>query len=157
MTRSVRPMMGIGKERFECAECGLTYKEQDHAIACEQHHLAVAAKAAQSTTLYSTICSGCSTIFPLGRTHICSRVAARPTECPSPPKADVVNNPSHYTAGGIETIDFIKAKLTPEEYRGYLRGNAMKYQSRTGLKGEALEDAQKCSWYQDRLVALLAK
>ncbi|MFN9911697.1 MAG: DUF3310 domain-containing protein, partial [Pirellulaceae bacterium] len=41
-------------------------------------------------------------------------------------QADLVNHPPHYKAGGIETIDFIEAKLTREEFIGYLKGNALK-------------------------------
>ena len=69
--------------------------------------------------------------------------------CESDWEADMVNSPPHYTKGGIETIDFIKAKLSPEEYRGYLRGNLLKYASRMGAKGE--DDAGKAAWYADRL------
>jgi hypothetical protein len=36
-------------------------------------------------------------------------------------------NPEHYRQGGIECIDAIEAALTPEEFRGYCKGNAMKY------------------------------
>jgi len=39
-------------------------------------------------------------------------------------------NPKHYKTGGIETIDFIKAKLTDEQFKGYLAGNVIKYLSR---------------------------
>ena len=49
---------------------------------------------------------------------------------------DNVNHPGHYTAGGIEVIEFLKAKLTREEYRGFLKGNVIKYLSRAGLKGQ---------------------
>lgn len=70
------------------------------------------------------------------------------------PKADMVNHPPHYTAGGIETIDFIQAKLTPEEFRGYLRGNILKYSSRAGLKGDATEDLSKMVWYANKLKSL---
>jgi hypothetical protein len=69
----------------------------------------------------------------------------------SPKPVDNINSPAHYTAGGIETIDFIKAKLTPEEFRGYLKGNVLKYASRAGLKGNAVEDAGKLAWYATRL------
>ena len=69
--------------------------------------------------------------------------------CESDWDADMVNSPPHYTKGGIETIDFIQAKLSPEEYRGYLRGNLLKYASRMGAKGE--DDAGKAAWYADRL------
>jgi hypothetical protein len=66
---------------------------------------------------------------------------------------DPVNSPDHYTAGGIETIDYLRAKLTPEEYRGFLLGNALKYLSRAGRKGPGLTDLQKCAWYIDKLIA----
>ena len=55
-------------------------------------------------------------------------------------------NPSHYKAGGVEFIDFLRAKLTPEEFTGFCRGNALKYLSRAHLKGGA-EDYAKAAWY----------
>lgn len=64
---------------------------------------------------------------------------------------DNVNHPEHYKIGGIETIDFIKAKLTPEEFKGYLKGNVLKYASRAGHKNNAVEDAGKLAWYANRL------
>ena len=64
-------------------------------------------------------------------------------------RPDMVNSPPHYTSGGIETIDYIKAKLSPEGYRGYLQGNLLKYASRIGKKGS--DDAGKAAWYADRL------
>jgi len=33
----------------------------------------------------------------------------------------------YYDAGSIETLDIIKAKLTKEQYEGYLLGCALKY------------------------------
>jgi hypothetical protein len=67
------------------------------------------------------------------------------------PKADMVNSPPHYTTGGIECIDYIQAKLTIDEFRGYLIGNGLKYLSRLGNKGAATEDAQKAAWYINKL------
>jgi hypothetical protein len=64
----------------------------------------------------------------------------------------MVNSPPHYTKGGIETIDYIQAKLSPEEYRGYLRGNLLKYASRLGEKDS--DDAGKAAWYAQRLEML---
>lgn len=66
-------------------------------------------------------------------------------------KPDMVNSPPHYTVGGIEVIDFIEAKLSPEEFRGYLKGNLIKYLSRAPYKGEEEQDAGKVRWYSDRL------
>ena len=62
-------------------------------------------------------------------------------------RPDMVNSPPHYLTGGIETIDYIKAKLTAEEFKGYLRGNVLKYASRK--KGG--DDMGKAAWYADRL------
>lgn len=60
-------------------------------------------------------------------------------------------NPNHYIFGGIETIEYLKAKLTPEEYRGFLKGNVLKYVSREAEKnGE--EDLKKAKWYLDKLI-----
>lgn len=60
---------------------------------------------------------------------------------------DNIKHPAHYTDGGIETIDFIRAKLTPEEFAGYCKGNALKYISRAGKKGSAAEDLAKAKVY----------
>ena len=64
-------------------------------------------------------------------------------------RPDMVNSPPHYTSGGIECIDYIRAKLSDEGYRGYLQGNLLKYASRIGKKGS--DDAGKAAWYADRL------
>ena len=60
--------------------------------------------------------------------------------------ADPVN-PEHYRQGGIECIDAIEAALTPEEFQGYCKGNAMKYIWRAGEKGSEIQDLKKAIWY----------
>lgn len=67
-------------------------------------------------------------------------------------QADPVNSPEHYTDGGIETIDFIQAKLDEEQFYGYCLGNAMKYLSRAGKKGDWREDLRKAVWYLNRAI-----
>lgn len=64
---------------------------------------------------------------------------------------DSINSPKHYTVGGIEVWDYIKAKLTQEELLGYLKGNMFKYLSRARHKGDAIEDYLKFLWYSNRL------
>ena len=71
-------------------------------------------------------------------------------EIKQPKTVDMVNHPPHYTNGGIETIDFIKAKLTPDEYRGFLKGTCIKYASRLGNKLNT-DDAGKLAWYANKL------
>jgi hypothetical protein len=61
-------------------------------------------------------------------------------------------NPAHYKVGGIETIDYIKAKLTPEEFIGYLKGNVIKYTSRAGKKQDMIQDLEKGQWYMNRQI-----
>lgn len=66
---------------------------------------------------------------------------------------DIVENPPHYLQG-IETIKVIRAKLTDEEYKGYLKGTIMKYNTRIGLKGSIQDesnDAGKLRWYASKL------
>jgi hypothetical protein len=57
-----------------------------------------------------------------------------------------VHSPSHYTRGGIETIDFIEAKGL-----NFHLGNTVKYVSRAGYKQDALlQDLEKALWYLTR-------
>ena len=59
--------------------------------------------------------------------------------------ADNVNHPPHYTAGGIETIDFIETKNL-----NYRLGNVVKYITRADHKGNRLENLKKAQWYLNR-------
>jgi hypothetical protein len=72
-------------------------------------------------------------------------------------KHDPVNSPSHYTAGGIETIDYLIAKFSGEELKGYLKGNVLKYLSRAGKKKDEQEDYLKAAWYLNKLNEVLGK
>lgn len=54
----------------------------------------------------------------------------------------------HYMNGLIETIDVIKMALTPEEFKGFLKGNVLKYELRAPYKHETPdEDYQKAKDY----------
>lgn len=70
--------------------------------------------------------------------------------------SDPVNQPEHYRQGEIECIDAIEAALTAEEFRGYCKGNILKYTWRERHKdttpGVSL---RKARWYLDRLLAKL--
>ena len=62
---------------------------------------------------------------------------------------DMVNHPPHYKVGGIETLDFIRAKLNSDGYVGYCVGNVLKYLSRAGHKDrqKVQEDLKKAEFY----------
>ena len=64
---------------------------------------------------------------------------------------DAVQHPSHYTTGKIEVIDYIKDKLSPEEFRGYIKGNILKYISREAHKN-GNEDLKKAEWYLNHYI-----
>jgi hypothetical protein len=82
----------------------------------------------------------------------------RPDTIPAvkPLAVNMVDHPPHYMVGGIETIKFIEAKLTKEEFVGYLKGNVLKYGSRIGNKGAAVLDAGKLAWYANKLQSVLS-
>lgn len=67
---------------------------------------------------------------------------------------DNVSHPSHYTQGGIECIDAIKASMNGIEYQGYLKGNCMKYIWRWRIKG-GVEDLRKARVYLDWLIGTI--
>lgn len=66
----------------------------------------------------------------------------------------LVDHPPHYTKGAVECIDAIKAALTPDEYRGYLKGAILKYAWRERHKNR-LQDIKKLRWYATELVSHL--
>lgn len=70
--------------------------------------------------------------------------------CAKCDEPDMVNAPPHYRQGGIECIDAIRAALTDEEFRGYCKGNALKYVWRERHKGGA-ESLAKAQWYLSKL------
>lgn len=71
-------------------------------------------------------------------------------------KIDMVNNPPHYTQGGIECIDAMEAAYGTEAVIMFCMCNAFKYQWRFNAKN-GREDILKCQWYQNKMVQLQNK
>ena len=67
------------------------------------------------------------------------------------PTNDAVQHPSHYTHGGIECIDAIRASMTADGFCDYCTGNIIKYIWRWRSKG-GVEDLRKASVYLDWLI-----
>ena len=68
-------------------------------------------------------------------------------------KKEMVNHPQHYNGDSpYECIKVLKAWMPEEEYRGFLRGNAIKYLCRVGKKDEAVQELKKASWYIGKLI-----
>ena len=65
---------------------------------------------------------------------------------------DPVTNPRHYSKnGGIECIEAIEASMEKNEFRGFAKGNVIKYVWRYEDKN-GLEDLKKARWYLDLLI-----
>lgn len=64
---------------------------------------------------------------------------------------DNVLQPKHYMQGSHECIDEIKAMLTPDEFKGFLKGNIIKYRYRANLKN-GKEDLAKADNYAFYLI-----
>ena len=60
-------------------------------------------------------------------------------------------NSSYYDVGDISVMDVIKAKLTPEQFEGFLLGNTIKYALRLNHKGCKDRDAVKLANYSKLL------
>lgn len=74
----------------------------------------------------------------------------------TPEPIDLINQPSHYTSGKVEVIDFIMqvCALYPG-HQAALVSNIVKYVSRAPLKGDKEKDLKKAQWYLNRLIETL--
>ena len=72
--------------------------------------------------------------------------------CDKESNVDMVNHPSHYTQGGIECIDALKAATVSKTgIEAVCTANAIKYLWRYEEKN-GIEDVKKARWYIDRLI-----
>lgn len=64
---------------------------------------------------------------------------------------------SYYDHGGIETVEILRAKLTAEEFRGWVKGELLTHVCRMPWKGDEVRDAEKAAtyaaWLRDELQA----
>ena len=72
--------------------------------------------------------------------------------CNQERNVDMVNHPAHYTQGGIECIDALKAATVSKTgIEAVCTANAIKYLWRYEEKN-GIEDVKKARWYIDRLI-----
>lgn len=62
-------------------------------------------------------------------------------------------NPSHYKNKPKETIERIGDNLSLCEFKGYLKGNILKYLDRYENKN-GIEDLNKANWYLNKLIEI---
>lgn len=64
--------------------------------------------------------------------------------------------PRHYKGkDSIDVIDFMYQQLSLEEFKGFMKGNMIKYPVRAGRKDDELADIKKARDYADRLIGKL--
>lgn len=71
-----------------------------------------------------------------------------------------IKHPKHYNLfadDSLESIDAIRILLTPEEFKGFLKGNVLKYRFRAGGKDDTLQDIGKAKQYNAMLADYVAK
>lgn len=64
------------------------------------------------------------------------------------PETEQVDHPSHYggASNPFEVIKVLREWLTPDEFRGFCKGNVHKYLARARRKGGD-QDVSKAAWY----------
>jgi len=66
-----------------------------------------------------------------------------------------VHNPAHYNYGKIECIEAIEESMEVAAFKGYLKGNTMKYLWRYERKGKQVQDLHKAMWYLKKLTEVV--
>ena len=69
-------------------------------------------------------------------------------------KQDSINHSRHYQTEDFTTIKVIEAMLTPEEFKGYLKGNIIRYREQSSDKEKPNEDLDNAKFYWDKLKGL---
>lgn len=70
-------------------------------------------------------------------------------------KEDLVNHPSHYTKGDVETIDKMAIIFGAKETATICLGNCFKYLDRYKFKGNPQQDLEKALWYAKKAFSIL--
>lgn len=63
----------------------------------------------------------------------------------------IIEQDKHYSKAVIEPIEYMCLSFTREEFKGFLKGNILKYSLRAPYKGQEEEDRRKATWYLDLL------
>lgn len=86
--------------------------------------------------------------------HLKTRVDYPPLPAKTISAADQQVGGDHYRTKAVQPWQAMQAWMTPEQFAGFLRGNAIKYLARCDDKG-GVEDLKKARHYLDRLIELL--
>lgn len=134
---------GKGRPAVNCPECRESLKHESKATAKVRHiepepkatPTVMVATDEDKAKMYGKIES--NSVVPEATSTSVSVADVKPTDTMN----DAVHHPSHYTLPGltVESVDVIRAVLTSEEFKGWCKGNAIKYSLRAGRKDPTKE------------------
>lgn len=116
-----------------CVDCG--GRAADNCNVCERCFVETVKGAHDPVNQVTKTCDGCDCSFA-GKGDIpapCFKEVVKRMA------HDLVDSPDHYTFGGIECKDAIRAMLTEEEFRGWVKGSVVAYLWRERHKGGDLD------------------
>ena len=70
---------------------------------------------------------------------------------------DAVKAPSHYANRKYQSILVMEDSMSTEEFKGFLKGNVMKYTTRAGQKDTTVQDLCKAATYLQWLIEVEGK
>ena len=70
---------------------------------------------------------------------------------------NIEENKHHQLWEGVQSLDVMKQVLTDEEYKGFLKGNILKYQLRLGKKDDTTKEIKKINDYSKELNKMLGE
>lgn len=142
----------VFSEMLSCYDAGKKFKKSD------REHLANICRGHGASTAFVHLVEKGAPFPDNWRDLILQDDNPNPLGLLPPPQPENKDYPpqigvNHYNKYQIQPIAALKDCLSEEEYRGYLRGNAIKYQVRYRDKG-GMEDLRKAQWYLDELLKL---
>lgn len=133
-----------GNKTFDCTECPLSKKYDKETDEYTDTYACV------FDEMSDNMLNKCYNWYKELDPAVCENAEAEC--CSKEPDTDMVNHPSHYTQGGIECIDALKAATVSKTgIEAVCTANAIKYLWRYEEKN-GIEDVKKARWYIDRLI-----
>lgn len=133
------------KDRIEFDDCygdKLVLYKSDRSLACRNPSIKMSLKV---RTLSE---KDCELVFGPGwMNRVDYTEESKPIDPSTYAVEDMVDKPAHYSRYGVETIDAMRGTMSPDEFNGFLKGNAFKYLTRAGAKDALEQDLHKVCWY----------
>ena len=90
-------------------------------------------------------------VMPVVQEENAKEIALAKPFVPSKRADDLQVGGDHYKNMGVQPWKAMEAWMTPEQFAGFLRGNAIKYLARCDAKG-GIDDVKKARHYIDKLI-----